>query len=169
MKKKIKFYEAYKKLCDEWTEYGNIKLEVVNNQIQITSWAKSSTEEYKILLNPDNKIDNLVNAWGVNIEFGTEEELIRMWLFINYLRSTWWKESTDGQHQKDPFVLDSPLKLWDDIRFVAPGNERKTVLSSAVPFFSDMARKFPTIEKDNNREFLVKYLNKLWEKEHTSS
>ena len=167
--KKIRFYEAYKKLCDEWTEYGNIKLEVVDGKIQITSWSKSSTDQHKILLNPDNKIDNLVNAWGVNIEFKTEEELIRMWLFINYLRSTWWKEPTDAGHKKNPFVLDSPAKLWDDIKFVWPGDNKKTVLSSAVPFFSEMARKFPTIEEGNKREFLVNYLNNLWEKEHTAS
>jgi hypothetical protein len=166
--KKIRFYEAYKKLCDEWTEYGNIKLEVVDGKIQITSWSKSSTDQHKILLNPDNKIDNLANAWGVNIEFKTEEELIRMWLFVNYLRTTWWKESTDAAHKKDPFVLGSPLKLWDDIQFMAPW-EAKKVLSSAVPFFSEMARKFPTIEEGNKREFLVKYLNNLWEKEHTTS
>ena len=166
--KKIKLYEAYKKLCDEWTEYGNIKLEVVNDKIQITSWEKSSTEEHKILLNMDNTIDNLVNAWGDKIKFGTEEELIRMWLFVNYLRTTWWKESTDAAHKKDPFVLGSPLKLWDDIQFMAPW-EAKKVLSSAVPFFSEMARKFPTIEEGNKREFLVKYLNNLWEKEHTTS
>ena len=166
--KKIKVYEAYKKLCDEWTEYGNIKLEVVNDKIQITSWEKSSTEEHKILLNMDNTIDNLVNAWGDKIKFGTEEELIRMWLFVNYLRTTWWKESTDAAHKKDPFVLGSPLKLWDDIQFMAPW-EAKKVLSSAVPFFSEMAKKFPTIEEGNKREFLVKYLNNLWEKEHTTS
>ena len=166
--KKIKIYEAYKKLCDEWTEYWNIKFEVVNNKIQITSWSKSSTEEHKILLNPDNKIDNLVNAWGVNIEFKTEEELIRMWLFVNYLRSTWWKESTKAEYQKGPFVLGSSAKLWEDIQFMKPTGP-ETVLSSAVPFFSDMARKFPTIEEGNKREFLVKYLNNLWEKEHTAS
>ena len=166
--KKIKIYEAYKKLCDEWTEYGNIKLEVVNNKIQITSWSKSSTEEHKILLNPDNKIDNLVNVWGVNIEFKTEEELIRMWLFVNYLRSTWWKESTKAEYQKGPFVLGSSAKLWEDIQFMKPTGP-ETVLSSAVPFFSDMARKFPTIEEGKKREFLVKYLNNLWEKEHTAS
>ncbi|MBQ9553970.1 hypothetical protein IJU97_03280 [bacterium] len=35
------------------------------------------------------------------------------------------------------------------------------VLSSFEPFFSEMAKNHPTIEKDNNREFFVKYLNKL--------
>jgi hypothetical protein len=29
-----------------------------------------------------------------------------------------------------------------------------------------MARKFPTIEDGNKREFLVNYLNKLWAQEH---
>jgi hypothetical protein len=43
-----------------------------------------------------------------------------------------------------------------------------TVLSSMAPFFSEMARKFPTIESNNNRKFLVNYLNELWVKEHTS-
>ena len=161
--KKIKFYEAYKKLCDEWSEYGNIKLEVVNNQIQITSWA----EEHKILLNTDYTIDNLTNSWKEKIKFGTEEELLRMWLFINLMRSTWWKESTKAEYQKKPFVLGSALNLWEDIQFMKPTGP-ETVLSSAVPFFSNMARKFPTIEKDANRQFLVDYLNDLWEKEHTT-
>jgi hypothetical protein len=35
-----------------------------------------------------------------------------------------------------------------------------------VPFFSEMASKFPTIEARANREFLKDYLNKLWENEH---
>jgi hypothetical protein len=36
-----------------------------------------------------------------------------------------------------------------------------------TPFLSEMARKFPTIENKNNRQFLVNYLNKLWAEDHT--
>jgi hypothetical protein len=35
--KKIKLYEAYKKLCDEGTQFGTIKLEVENNNIKLIS------------------------------------------------------------------------------------------------------------------------------------
>ena len=160
--KKIKICEAFKKLSDEWTKFGQIKLEVVNNQIQLTSWA----EEHKILLNTDNTIDNLVNAWGTKLEFKSEEELLRMWLFINYLRSTWWKETPDAQHKKNPFVLSGGIKFWEDLQFMKPWENKDTVLSSMVPFFSEMASKFPTIEAKANREFLKDYLNKLWENEH---
>ena len=56
-------------------------------------------------------------------------------------------------------------KFWEDIQFKGP-TEPKLVLSSMAPFFSDMAKYFPTIEKDKNREFLVSYLNDLWAQEH---
>ena len=117
-------------------------------------------------MNTDNTIDNLVNAWGTKLEFKSEEELLRMWLFINYLRSTWWKETPDAQHKKNPFVLSGGIKFWEDLQFMKPWENKDTVLSSMVPFFSEMASKFPTIEARANREFLKDYLNKLWENEH---
>jgi len=159
--KKIKLYEAYKKLCDDGTKFGTIKLEVENNKIKIISWAKN----HKILLNTDLTIDNLTNKWEEKIIFQSEEELLRMWLFINYMRDSFWEEPTNADNRKAPFVLSWGAKFWEDIQFKGP-TESKLVLSSMVPFFSDMAKYFPTIEKDKNREFLVSYLNDLWAQEH---
>ena len=160
--KKIKLYEAYKKLCDEWSNFGKIELEVENDKIKLTSWA----ERHKILLNTDLTIDNLTNgSWKEKIRFWSEEELLRTWLFVNYLRSTIWKETPKSEVKDAPFKLSWGLKFWDDLQFEKP-TESVTVLSSFVPFFSDMAKNFPTIEKKANREFLRDYLNKLWLDEH---
>jgi hypothetical protein len=92
--------------------------------------------------------------------------LIRTGLFINHLKKTLWNENAKKGIDNKPFVLGSSLKLWDDIQFLKP-SEPITVLSSMTPFFSEMARKFPTIEDKNNRQFLVDYLNKLWAEDHT--
>ena len=164
--KKIKLYEAYKKLCDEWNDFGTINLEVVNNnKIKLTS-----CNGQEILLNPNYTIDNLKNDQevGWEIVFKSEEELLRMWLFINYMKSTKWDRNVKAEYAKGPFVLSWGIKFWEDIQFMGlnENGSPETVLSSMIPFFSDMAKNFPTIESNANRKFLVKYLNKLWEKDH---
>ena len=116
-------------------------------------------------MNTDLTIDNLTNVWSEKIKFKDEEELLRMWLFINYMRDTKWEETPKAENKKAPFVLSWGVKFWEDIQFMKPDGP-ETVLSSAVPFFSDMAKDFPTIEKKENRQFLVKYLNELWAQGH---
>ena len=161
--KKVKIYEAFTKLWAEWTWYGKMKLEIdtSNNKLKLTSW-----NDNEILLNIDNTIDNLENDAWVKLELSSEEELMRTGLFINYLKKTLWNENVKRWIDNKPFVLGSSMKLWDDIQFLKP-SWPITVLSSMTPFLSEMARKFPTIENKNNRQFLVNYLNKLWAEDHT--
>ena len=160
--KKVKIYEAFTKLWAEWTWYGKMKLEIdtSNNKLKLTSW-----NDNEILLNIDNTIDNLENDAWVKLELSSEEELMRTGLFINHLKKTLWNENVKRWIDNKPFVLGSSMKLWDDIQFLKP-SWPITVLSSMTPFLSEMARKFPTIENKNNRQFLVNYLNKLWAEDH---
>ena len=162
--RKVKIYEAITKLWAEWTWYGSMKLEVdsSNNKLKLISWGN-----HEILLNLDNTIDDLKDDLWVKLTLSSEEELLRTWLFINHIRETFWEENVMRWINNKPFVLGSSLKLRDDIQFMKPSGP-VTVLSSMAPFFSEMARKFPTIESNNNRKFLVNYLNELWVKEHTS-
>jgi|GEM_PF-457364 hypothetical protein len=38
-------------------------------------------------------------------------------------------------------------------------------MGDLIPFWSTMDRKYPTIEKGDNRKFLIAHLNKIWELE----
>jgi hypothetical protein len=167
--KKFKFSEAYEKIKKESTKYGNISLKVEGWKVKLTSW-----DNKEILLNPDLTIDGFTYSDRESkVKLKDEEELLRVWLLVNTLRSTdrdesVWKETPvakDWDETKWPFAISSWIKIWWDIEF-RKHNGEKVVISSCIPFFSEMASKYPTIEVASNREFFVKYLNKLWIQDH---
>ena len=106
---------------------------------------------------------------------------MRVWLLVNSIRtvgmdnenSVWDKTpvAKDWDESRWPLAISSAsnwIKFWDDVEF-REHNWGNPVLSSLIPFFSEMSSKYPTIEEDSNREFFVKYLNKLWMEDPNTS
>jgi hypothetical protein len=86
---------------------------------------------------------------------------------VNLIKAQCWDETPEAIKKDAPFELTWWVKFWESVQF-AKHDWSKVVLSSFLPFISEMASNHPTVEKDNNRQFFVEYLNKLWKSDHTS-
>ena len=129
----------------------------------------------EVKLNIKNKtLDGLVNTVGSEIPFETAEEALRVGFLILTLK---WKIISQELHSDKlkkqdfgwPFDLsDGISQIWNgiwSIVFKEAGGTQRVVMGDMIPFWSTMDRKYPTIEKGDNRKFLIAHLNKIWELE----
>ena len=129
----------------------------------------------EVKLNIKNKtLDGLVNTVGSEIPFETVEEALRVGFLILTLK---WKIISQELHSDKlkkedfgwPFDLsDGISQIWNgiwSIVFKEAGGTQRVVMGDLIPFWSTMDRKYPTIEKGDNRKFLIAHLNKIWELE----
>ena len=129
----------------------------------------------EVKLNIKNKtLDGLVNTAGSEIPFETAEEALRIGFLILTLK---WKIISQELHSDKlkkedfgwPFDLsDGISQIWNgiwSIVFKEAGGTQRVVMGDMIPFWSTMDRKYPTIEKGDNRKFLIAHLNKIWELE----
>ena len=129
----------------------------------------------EVKLNIKNKtLDGLVNTAGSEIPFETAEEALRVGFLILTLK---WKIISQELHSDKlkkedfgwPFDLsDGISQIWNgiwSIVFKEAGGTQRVVMGDLIPFWSTMDRKYPTIEKGDNRKFLIAHLNKIWELE----
>lgn len=81
-----------------------------------------------------------------------------------------WKEIPDilkNTDQDYPFALaESRNTLWSKGIVFKKHDGELSIMSDLIPWISEMDRNFPTIEKKENRNFFVNYLNILWKKDH---
>ena len=129
----------------------------------------------EVKLNIKNKtLNGLVNTVGSEIPFETAEEALRVGFLILTLK---WKIISQELHSDKlkkedsgwPFDLsDGISQIWNgiwSIVFKEAGGTQRVVMGDMIPFWSTMDRKYPTIEKGDNRKFLIAHLNKIWELE----
>lgn len=149
----------------------NLNLEVGHDyKIKLSSHGK------EIVLDAKNKtLSGFKNAAGELIQFKNTEELMRVGLFLNTLRADnilWDKNSTDATKKSDPnrpFDLTGGIdQVWKGVESIVfkKHDGAPVVMSNAIPFFSEMDLKFPTIEEGDRRGFFVQYLNQLWKTDH---
>lgn len=117
-------------------------------------------------------IDGFLDAANTPIRFASPQELLRTAALINTMRSTdgLWKEIPDilkNTDQDYPFALaESRNTLWSKGIVFKKHDGELSIMSDLIPWISEMDRNFPTIEKKENRNFFVNYLNILWKKDH---
>ncbi|RKW21436.1 hypothetical protein D8B45_06030 [Candidatus Gracilibacteria bacterium] len=129
----------------------------------------------EVKLNIKNKtLDGLVNTVGSEIPFETAEEALRVGFLILTLKGKIISQElhSDKLKKEDfgwPFDLsDGISQIWNGIGsivFKEAGGTQRVVMGDLIPFWSTMDRKYPTIEKGDNRKFLIAHLNKIWELE----
>lgn len=155
---KQKLNEAIRTFANS-AEFANINITAIDAEnLKLTS------NQHEITLNAKTlKIPGLVNSGNQEIPLSSPEELIRLGLYINKIKEKFWNQTPDlAKRQASDWPFAQPqgrenLAAWQGIIFKKAGST-ENVIDSSIPFFGEM-NTFPTIEKQENRQFLINYLN----------
>lgn len=161
------FHSAINKLWNSG-EFTNIQITALDSEN-----LKLSSDGGEILINTKTlSLKGLNNSANQALSFASAQEALHVGLLLNQIKKKFWSQTPDLIKKNDP---DRPfsqpkgrenLKEWQGIIFKQAGSTQE-VLNSSLPFFDQM-NQFPTIEKQENRQLLINYLNDQRKKDHPS-
>ncbi|MDO4714109.1 MAG: hypothetical protein Q4B28_05755 [bacterium] len=145
----------------------DLDIQISGNQLTLLANGQN------IILDLQQKtIDGFLDAANAPIRFASPQELLKTAALINTIRSDdgLWEEVPDVLKKTDkdyPFALaEGWTTLWSKNIIFKKHDGNQTVISDLLPWISQMDWQFPTIEKKENRNFFVNYLNTLWKNDH---
>ena len=163
------FHAAFEKFSKDSKYSDWISLSVEGDKLKLKHWKSD------ILLNTDLTVDWFVNSWNEKIKLKSEEELIKLWLYVTALKNSPeidWAGGTKVDLSKsndENYPFDLEILGWAHLIFkwVDRSKISEMVWISDTPFTN--FNWLPTIFWSwDNRDFFIKYLNRLWKEDHPS-